>query len=143
MPQEIPLESEVRIHMDFFELLDNLVAFDTSKIVEAISYTTAVVSELCAEIIEEMKRSLFSALHDLSHWCLSLLSSINEPVCESNSSNTLLALFVAFPICLNMDILPWVFAEIGCKTRKFYLLRTQDRGSSDFDSGFVSSCIVV
>lgn len=128
--------------MTIANLRDNLIDFDTSRIAEAISLASAVVTERYAEIIEEMKRSIFTALHDLSHWLLHMLSSIQESVCITTSSSATLALFATAPICLGMDILPWVFAEIGCKTRKFYLLRTQDRGSCDSDGGFVFPCMV-
>ena len=113
------------------------IVFDISKIVEAISKALdllAGVAEAITEIVEDFERNFSSTLHSLAHWMLHCFASAGRKirkVLHISANGTTCLVFV---ISACVKILNQVADVVSCKTRSTYLLRTQDRGSSDSES---------
>lgn len=126
----------MRIRMKIIKRSGEEVVFDASKIVDAIARVADLFSGIKAviqEICEEFERNLVTALHSFAHWMIQFFSpSGRRTRTRIISYNPALAVCtVLSPITACVKILILVAASVKHQTQASYLLRTQDRGSSD------------
>lgn len=120
------------------------IVFDTSKIVEAVIKVAAEaidlfagIAEIISEAVEAIERDLSTALHSFAHWMMQCYYSAKTKINHFRCYNPILAIYAVFTIGACVKILILAAESVACKTRASYLLRTQDRGSSDSDHGSV------
>ena len=116
--------------------------FDTSKIVKAVMKAVdlfAGVGGLINEIVEAVERSFYAALHSVAHMILHGFYSVGRKIKKALHCPSYVVMCLVSAISACVKILSLVSGYVSCKTRAMYLLRTQDRGSSDSegDTAFV------
>lgn len=107
------------------------IEFDTSKIIEAISKIMdlfAGIGGMVKEMIDEAAKSFYAAMHEFCHWLMGGFFFGRRKEKKYNVIPGWISVVALAPCVLSQKI---KFYNYSCILRYIYLLRSQDRGTTD------------
>lgn len=107
------------------------IEFDTSKLVEAISKIIdlfAGIGGMVKEMIDEAAKSFYAAMHEFCHWLMGGFFFGRRKEKKYNVIPRWISVVALAPCVLSQKI---KFYNYSCILRDIYLLRSQDRGTTD------------
>ena len=107
------------------------IEFDISKIVEAISKILdlfAGIGGMVKERIDEAAKSFYAAMHEFCHWLMGGFFFGRRKEKKYNVIPGWISVVALAPCVLSQKI---KFYNYSCILRDIYLLRSQDRGTTD------------
>lgn len=110
---------------------EDTIEFDTSKIVEAISKIIdlfAGIGGMVKEMIDEAAKSFYAAMHEFCHWLMGGFFFGQRKEKKYNVIPGWISVVALAPCVLSQKI---KFYNYSCILRDIYLLRSQDRGTTD------------
>ena len=110
---------------------EDTIEFDTSKIVEAISKIMdlfAGIGGMVKEMIDEAAKSFYAAMHEFCHWLMGGFFFGRRKEKKYNVIPGWISVVALAPCVLSQKI---KFYNYSCILRDIYLLRSQDRGTTD------------
>lgn len=110
---------------------EDTIEFDTSKIVEAISKIIdlfAGIGGMVKETIDEAAKSFYAAMHEFCHWLMGGFFFGRRKEKKYNVIPGWISVVALAPCVLSQKI---KFYNYSCILRDIYLLRSQDRGTTD------------
>lgn len=110
---------------------EDTIEFDTSKIVEAISKIMdlfAGIGGMVKAMIDEAAKSFYAAMHEFCHWLMGGFFFGRRKEKKYNVIPGWISVVALAPCVLSQKI---KFYNYSCILRDIYLLRSQDRGTTD------------